>query len=90
MVYIKCLNVKKSKLFYIIHCLSESDSVKLFDKLHDNGVKMKKINKDQIEDLNPYLEEVTDCFFIPKGCYNPKEIDIILNSKNYSGIRQIF
>lgn len=89
MVYIKCLNVKKSKMFFLIHSLNEVDSVKLFDKLHDSGVRMKAVKKEEIDDINPFLEEITDCFFIPKDGYNPAEVDIILNSKSYSGIKQI-
>ncbi len=64
--------------------------VKLVDQLHDGGVKLKAIPKEAVEDINPYLEEITDCFYLPEGSYVKKEIDIIINSKNYAGIRQIF
>ena len=81
MIYIKCFHELKSKMFFICSSLDEEDFSKLFDQLHDGGIKMKAVKKEEVSEIPTYLEEKTDCFYFPKNGYVPEDVNMMITEK---------
>lgn len=49
-MYIDCLNIKKNKRFFLIVRLDDKEHIELTDKLFDLGFKLKKVDKNKIDE----------------------------------------
>lgn len=62
MIYISCLDLKNSNMFFIISELGEEKHSELIDILLDNKIKMKSCTREDIESINPFLQDSFDIF----------------------------
>lgn len=74
MIFIKCLDLKTSRIFFIVSKLSEWEHEKLIDVLLDRKIKMKPSTAKEIENQNPYIQECISIYIFSGEIGEPEEV----------------
>lgn len=74
MIFIKCLDLKTSRIFFVVSYLSEEEHEKLVDILLDRKIKMKASSKEEMENQNPYIQECISIYNFSGEIGEPEEV----------------
>ena len=62
MIYIKCLDVRGSKIFYVVSELKDENQILLVDLLIDLKIKMFASSLSDIENQNPFIQDIINIY----------------------------